>query len=121
MAVLLKFLLILGIIIYIFSTIFFFLEYIYDSYAYKKLIKKNYPEMWDYYKTNKKLYNIDYFKTAIDFIEMLVLGLIPIVNTILLLFMMANRSEIVDSVFKREKNHMESETKRIKKSLGEVV
>lgn len=117
----LKFLLVLGIIIYICSVVFFAIELVYDNVAYRKLIKKNYPDMWGYYKTHKKLYNIDYFKMVIDSIELFVLGLVPIVNTILFLFMMVNRSEIVDSVFKREKNHMKSETKRIKKSLGEVV
>lgn len=116
-----KFLLVLGIIIYICSGIFFFIEYIYDNYAYKKLIKKNYPEMWDYYQSHKKLYNIDYFKTVIDFIEVFVLGIIPVINTIMFIFMMANRSDIVDSAYCREKNSILTETKRIKKSLGEIV
>ncbi len=117
----LKFLLVLGIIIYICSTVFFVIELIYDNVAYRKLIKKNYPEMWEYYKAHKKLYNIDYFKMVIDSVEMFVLGVIPIINTILFVCMMVNRSDIVDSVYKREKNNMISETKRIKKFLGEVV
>lgn len=115
-----KFLLVLGIIIYICSAVFFAIEFIYDNVAYRKLIKKNYPDMWEYYKAHKKLYNIDYFKMVIDFIEMLVLGIIPIINTILFVCMMVNRSDIVDSVYKREKNNILTETKRVKKSLGEV-
>lgn len=104
---------------YIIFTFFPILEIIFHNYEYKKRIKENDSEIWEYYVQHKNLYHMNKFKTWLNFFEMIVICFVPIINMCLFTTFIYYNDTLLNNIYERQRDYLKSETKRVKESLNE--